>query len=94
MPAAKSVAPKYCLHKPSGRAYIRIRGCVRYIGKHGTPESLESYGRLVAELAAQSEATATSGPAPANITVVEIAMRTGNFARGTTRRKMVRRVAG
>ena len=59
MPAAKAKAPKYCLHKPSGRAYIRIRGRVRYIGEHGTQESLETYGRLVAEIAAQPDVSAT-----------------------------------
>jgi hypothetical protein len=70
MPAARSLVPKYCLHKPSGRAYIRIRGRVRYIGEHGTAESLETYGRLVAELAAQSAGVVPAMPPP---TVVELA---------------------
>ena len=52
MPTVHKNAPKYCLHTPSGRAYVRIRGRVCYCGKHGTPESLAEYARLVAEMAA------------------------------------------
>ena len=45
--------PAYCLHKPSGRAYIRIHGRVRYhLGDYDSPASREAYGRLLAELAA------------------------------------------
>ncbi len=33
--------PKYCLHKTSGRAFLRVRGRVVYCGKHGTNESLK-----------------------------------------------------
>jgi hypothetical protein len=55
MSTARSHVPKYCLHKPSGRAYARIRGRVRYVAEHGSPESLEAYGRLIAELAVLAE---------------------------------------
>ena len=58
MPTKKAKAPKYCLHKPSGRAYVRIRGQFHYIGEYGSRESLEAYGRLVAELAAQPDISA------------------------------------
>ena len=52
MPARSALVPKYCLHKPSGRAYVRIRGKVVYVGEYGTANSKAKYGRLVAELAA------------------------------------------
>ncbi len=41
--------PKYCLHKPSGRAFITLGGRRRYIGKHGTDESWERYHQLILE---------------------------------------------
>ncbi len=53
MPAKKSFIPKYCLHKPSGKAYCRIRGKVIYLGDYDSPESKAEYGRVVAEFAAQ-----------------------------------------
>jgi hypothetical protein len=51
MPARSALVPKYCLHKPSGRAYVRIQGKVVYVGRHGSADSKQEYGRLVAELA-------------------------------------------
>ena len=67
MPTAKKAkVPKHCLLKPRGLAYVRIRGRVRYLGKYGTPESREAYGRLVAELATQPDLT----PAAASGNVV------------------------
>ncbi len=44
--------PKYCLHAPTGQAYVRIRGRMIYLGKDGIPASREAYGRTVAEMAA------------------------------------------
>jgi integrase len=55
MPAVKAKVPKYCLMKASGKsrpnnlAYVRIDGRVRYLGQHGTPESLAEYARVVEE---------------------------------------------
>jgi hypothetical protein len=71
MPARSAFVPKYCLHKPSGRAYVRIQGKVIYTGDYGTAESKHEYGRLVAELAASSGSSAPTAPVP-GITVVEI----------------------
>ena len=53
MPARSAVVPKYCLHKPSGRPYVRIRGKVVYVGEYGTDDSKQEYGRVVAEFAAR-----------------------------------------
>jgi integrase len=41
--------PGYCLHKPTGQAYVNLGGKVVYLGKHGTEESREAYGRVKAE---------------------------------------------
>lgn len=62
--------PTYCLHKPSGRAYVRIRGKVVYCGVYGSAESKAEYARLIAEAAASPGATAT--PTTAAVTVVEV----------------------
>jgi hypothetical protein len=44
----KSVLP-YLLHRPSGRARVRINGRDVYLGRYNSPESLEEYRRLLAE---------------------------------------------
>ena len=49
MSRRSSRAPKYCLHKRSGHAYVRINGKQIFLGKYGSDESLEKYRRLVAE---------------------------------------------
>lgn len=41
--------PGYCLHKPTGQAYVNLGGKVVYLGKHGTDESREAYNRVKAE---------------------------------------------
>ena len=65
--------PKYCLHAPTGQAYVRVRGRMVYLGKHGTPASREAYGRAIAELAASPCNRTTSSPATAgDLTVVEL----------------------
>ncbi|MCA8942520.1 MAG: tyrosine-type recombinase/integrase [Planctomycetes bacterium] len=49
MPRPKSLTPKYRLHKPTGQAVVRIDGHDHYLGKHGSGESKERYGALVAD---------------------------------------------
>jgi len=41
--------PRYCLHKSSGQARVRINGRDVYLGPHGSPESHERYERLMRE---------------------------------------------
>src|SRR5690606_36866211 len=41
--------PSYRLHKPSGKAVVRLNGRDFCLGDHGTPESREAYDRLIAE---------------------------------------------
>jgi integrase len=85
MPARSALVPKYCLHKPSGRAYVRIRGKVVYVGEYGTADSRQEYGRLVAEHAANPPASPTVGTSA--LTVVEVADAYYEFAKGYYRRK-------
>ena len=48
--------PKYRLHKGSGQALVQLDGRRFYLGRHGSPESLERYHRLVAEWLASGRA--------------------------------------
>jgi integrase len=41
--------PGYCLHRPTGQAYVNLGGKVIYLGEHGTDESRERYNRVKAE---------------------------------------------
>jgi hypothetical protein len=41
--------PAYLLHKPSGRARVRINGEDIYLGEYGSPASREKYDDLVAD---------------------------------------------
>ncbi len=41
--------PGYCLHKPTGQAYVRFGGKAYYLGIHGTEQSKERYNRLKSE---------------------------------------------
>src|SRR5205823_13954251 len=45
----KSQQPAYLLHKPSGKARVRIDGRDQYLGKHGSKESWNDYYRLLAK---------------------------------------------
>ena len=50
-PTSLPKLPGYLLHKPSGRARVRINGEYVYIGEFGSPESRQKYGELIADLA-------------------------------------------
>ena len=41
--------PKYCHHKASGQAVVRIEGRDIYLGPHESPASRDEYDRLVGE---------------------------------------------
>lgn len=67
--------PKYCLHKRSGHARVKINGQEIFLGWYGTTESLRKYDRLIAEL---GTAPAVASPAAATqdawqeLTLVEL----------------------
>jgi integrase len=52
MSYARKQLPKYCLHKGTGRAFVRIEGKTYYLGKHGTAASRREYDRVIAEFIA------------------------------------------
>ncbi|MGA7702564.1 MAG: site-specific integrase [Thermoguttaceae bacterium] len=79
--------PKYCLHKARGLAYVRDRGKVCYLGKYGSPESKEAYGRFLIKW----EARRAGAPLPlpkssAELTVVELCAAYLDYAEGYYRK--------
>ena len=52
MTYTKKQLPKYCRHKPSGRAFVRIGGKMNYLGKYGSQASRREYDRIIAEFVA------------------------------------------
>lgn len=68
-PRGSTKTPSYCLHKPSGRAYVNVGGRVVYLGRYGSAESRAAYDRvigewLVAGRAAPAPAPTTAAPPP------------------------------
>lgn len=60
MPRLKSRAPKYCFHKASGQAVIRVKGKVRYLGPYDSPQSRAAYDEAIAEFVTEQDQPATS----------------------------------
>ena len=52
MTYTKQQLPKYCSHKSSGRAFVRLAGKMHYLGKYGSKASRREYDRLIAEFLA------------------------------------------
>ncbi len=48
-PARSASLPKYCLHKPSGRARVHIDGHEIWLGPFDDPTSRTRYDQLIAE---------------------------------------------
>lgn len=44
--------PKLCLHKGTGRGFVRIEGRMIYLGEYGSPECQREYLRILSEWAA------------------------------------------
>ena len=74
MPSNPPRPPKYRHYKPKNLAVVRIGGRDHYLGRYGSPESHEKYGRLIAELRlAQPEKTALDVVGPSTgLTVDEV----------------------
>ena len=69
MARPKSLKPAYCLHKASGRAYVKIDGRRVYLGAHGSQASRDEYDRVIGEWIARSR---QSAPPPAEVAVAAI----------------------
>jgi hypothetical protein len=48
----KKQLPKYCKHKSTNRAFVRIDGKMYYLGKYGSDASRREYDRIIAEFLA------------------------------------------
>ncbi len=55
MPRLVRQVPKYCLHKGSGQATVTIDKRRIYLGKHGSVESHQRYGEVIAGIPARAE---------------------------------------
>lgn len=67
MPKLTRRLPSYRLHKATGYAVVTLGGRDHYLGPHGSPESLETYKRLISGWTAAGPATAcaTTAASPA-----------------------------
>lgn len=75
MPASTSFtsrAPKLCIHKPTGQAFIFVGGHRVYLGRHDRPETTQKYHQVVAEMLASGGLPA---PEPQMLTVKELVSR-------------------
>ncbi|QDU90505.1 site-specific tyrosine recombinase XerC [Pirellulimonas nuda] len=54
--------PAYSLHKPSGRAVVKVKQRSIYLGEYGSPESRQAYARIAADLMAGCEPTPPQQP--------------------------------
>ena len=90
MPRPKCSSPAYLLHKPSGKARVRLQidGRSRdiYLGEYGSPESYEKYHRLLAEHLGTGQhgspagRASVSSAADAEWTVAMLAVKYDDFA--------------
>jgi integrase len=69
------VVSKYCLHKPSNRAFVYVRRRKVYLGPYGSEESKAEYRRILAELEAKPKVALapTTLKALPDLTVNELA---------------------
>lgn len=77
MPRLKNRKPKYCLHKATGQAVLRVGGKVRYLGPYDSPQSRAAYEEAVAELLVNQEQ-----PAVCSATVNQLCLAYFRFAKG------------
>jgi integrase len=76
--------PKYCKHKASGQAVVKIGGKDHYLGPHGTKVSRIEYDRLISEWMANGRQLHVT--ADAGLTVAELISRYRRFAEGYYRK--------
>lgn len=79
--------PKLRLHKPSGRAVVRLDGRDIYLGKYGTEDSRVAYQRTIGEwLQLGRQAPPVAGSKPGEITIGGLMVAYLEFARGCYRK--------
>jgi integrase len=86
MPKLNQQVPRYCLHEPTGQAYVRLEGRQIYLGRWSAAPaapSRQEYDRTIQEWMAAGRRLA----APAHpITIAEVIVRFRQHARGYYRR--------
>ncbi|MCA9080686.1 MAG: tyrosine-type recombinase/integrase [Planctomycetaceae bacterium] len=85
--ARKLKVPRYCLHKASGRAVVRIGGRDHYLGAYGSDESHAEYARIIAEWQVQQRAASERAERAGTdvgtaLTVAEVMAKYRDFAQG------------
>lgn len=85
MPRSTPIIPKYSLHKPSGRARVRIDGRDIYLGLYGSAESKEAYNRVIAEHLAGGvrDSRSVARVAPGSISIAELILRYADHRRAS-----------
>lgn len=66
--------PGYCLHKPSGKAYVNLGGKVHYLGVYGTDGSKEKYRAIKAEWLVNRHAGAFAPVASTGHSMAEVVL--------------------
>ena len=67
--------PAYSLHKPSGRAVVKVKGRSFYLGKYGSEESQDAYARIIADLMSGRPISPPSQPDQGNTPVCRVTVR-------------------
>lgn len=87
----KPRVPSYCLHKPSGRAIVKVNGHIFYLGKYESEESHDNYARIVADLLAgrpitPPASTRSNAAATPSFTIADLAKRYQQHTEGYYRK--------
>ena len=72
MSRPRSLKPKYCLDKPSGRAFVILDGSKKYLGRYGTQESRDNYDRLIGEWIGKGRPRHVPAPSTTGVTVSQV----------------------
>jgi integrase len=78
--------PSYCLHKPSGKAYVRLNGVMVYLDKYNSPKSIERYTQLICEYPTpESRKSFILKPNDGKLTIAELVARYWEWAKTEAR---------
>ena len=67
--------PTYCLHTPSGQAYVRLNGKMHYLGIYNSAESQAAYHREIHEWNQRGRLSEISKNSPVLVTIDELVLR-------------------
>jgi integrase len=72
MPRPRTLKPKYCFDKPSGRAFVILDGAKKYLGRYGTQESRDNYDRVIGEWIGKGRPRCVPARAADGVTVNQV----------------------